>query len=123
MKAISFLFTLCLLLSGLCLTSVSEVSTATDAITFLHSTADAFGDNTCTVTVKNRYGGKAASIKVSTDVSGGISCSGGRSFYTDSDGEVTLKWVSGCKLNKIYVDGRGYEVSYSDGGNYTVTMK
>lgn len=80
-------------------------------------------DNTCTLKVKTRHGGAAASVKVSTDVSGGISCSGGRSFRTDSDGEVTLRWVSGCKLRKIYVDGRGYEVDYRDGGSYTITMK
>lgn len=91
--------------------------------TVSHTLSDAFGDDTCTLTVKTKYGGKASSIKVSTDVSGGISCSGGRSFYTDSNGEVTLKWVSGCKLNKIYVDGSGYDVEYRNGGNYTITMK
>lgn len=80
-------------------------------------------DNSCTVSVTTSYGSPARSVKVSTDVSGGISCVGGRSFYTDSDGEVTLKWVSGCKLRKIYVDGRGYEVDYTNGNSYSIKMK
>lgn len=80
-------------------------------------------ENSCTLYVKTSYGSTARSIKVSTDVSGGVSCVGGRSFYTDSDGEVTLKWVSGCYLRKIYVDGRGYEVDYKDGNSYTITMR
>ena len=82
-----------------------------------------FADNTCTVTVKKSTGYAARSVRVSTEVSGGISCIGGRTFYTDSDGEVTLKWVSGCSLKKIYVDGKGYEVNYKDGKNYNLTMK
>lgn len=80
-------------------------------------------DNTCTLYVKNSYGSAAKSVKVSTEVSGGISCIGGRSFYTDSDGEVTLKWVSGCQLRKIYIDGRGYDVDYSNGNRYSITMR
>ena len=80
-------------------------------------------DYSCTLYVKKSTGSAARSIKVSTEVSGGISCIGGRSFYTDSDGEVTLKWVSGCYLKKVYVDGRGYEVDYRDGGTYSLTMR
>jgi hypothetical protein len=37
-------------------------------------------DFTCTLTIKNSNGSKASSVRVKTDVSGGISCSGGRSF-------------------------------------------
>lgn len=80
-------------------------------------------DNSCIVYVKTSYGSAAKSVKVSTDVSGGISCIGGRSFYTDSDGKVILEWSSGCSLKKIYVDGRGNEVDYRDGGKYEITMK
>lgn len=109
-----------LLVAGFSLMSTAQFPD-TKAPTSMDVTVDA--DNTCTLKVKTRHGGAAASVKVSTDVSGGISCSGGRSFYTDSDGEVTLRWVSGCKLRNIYVDGRGYEVDYRDGGSYTITMK
>lgn len=49
------------------------------------------GDNTCTLYVTTRSGSAARSIKVSIDVSSGISCVGGRSFYTDSDGRVDFK--------------------------------
>jgi hypothetical protein len=80
-------------------------------------------DNTCTVTVKYSSGSLAKSVKVSTDVSGGISCVGGRSFYTDSDGKVTLEWSSGCYLKKVYVKGTGYDVDYKDGKTYTLTLK
>lgn len=79
--------------------------------------------NTCILYVKTSYGSAARSVKVSTDVSGGISCIGGKSFYTDSDGKAILEWSAGCSLKKIYVDGRGYEVDYRDGGRYEITMK
>ncbi len=80
-------------------------------------------DNSCIVYITTSYGSAAKSVKVSTDVSGGISCVGGRSFYTNSDGKVTLEWSSGCYLKKIFVDGRGYEVDYKDGNTYNLTMK
>jgi len=79
-------------------------------------------DNYCTLHVKTSYGSPAKSVKVSTEVSGGISCIGGRSFYTDSYGEVTLKWSSGCYLKKIYIDGKGYDVDYRSGNTYHINM-
>lgn len=87
------------------------------------NTHNIMADNTCTLTVKTSGGYPARSVKVSTDVSGGVSCIGGRSFTTDSNGTVTLKWVAGCKLRKIYVDGKAYEVDYKDGKDYSITMK
>lgn len=80
-------------------------------------------DNVCILYVKTSSGSAARSIKVTTDVSGGISCIGGRSFYTDSDGRVELRWVSGCYLKTVYVDGRSYEVDFKDGGSYTINMR
>jgi len=80
-------------------------------------------ENSCSLHVKTKHGSAAKSIKVTTDVSGGISCIGGRSFQTDSYGEVRLKWVSGCYLKKLFVDGRAYEVDYQDGETYYLTMK
>lgn len=101
------------------------------AIAFLFSITVAFTpeknvkmeENSCVVNVTTNYGSPARSVKVSTEVSGGISCIGGRSFYTDSDGSVTLKWVSGCKLQKIYVDGRGYDVDCRNGNSYSIRMR
>ena len=80
-------------------------------------------DNTCTLYVKTRYGSAAKSAKVSTDVSGGISCAGGRTFYTDSDGKVTLKWSKGCYLKHIYIKGKGYDVNFKNGETYTIKMR
>jgi len=75
-------------------------------------------ENSCKVVVTYKGGSAASSIKVSTDVCGGISCSGGRNFYTNSKGEVTVYWVDGCKLCYIYVDGTSYESTYENGKTY-----
>ena len=80
-------------------------------------------DYTCTLYVKYSNGSAATSVKVSTDVSGGISCMGGRDFYTDSDGKVTLKWASGCYLKRIYIKGKSYDVNFKDGETYTIKMR
>lgn len=89
---------------------------------FISNKSSNNSENTCTLTIKYSYGTKASSVKVKTEVSGGISCCGGRDFYTDKNGEVTLKWVAGCKLTKIYVKGTGYNVNYEDGKSYNLTL-
>ncbi len=109
---------LAMLLSFSFLTAFTTSSNTTKTSTEMSTT-----DNSCTLYVKTSAGYPARSIKVSTDVSGGISCSGGRNFYTDSNGKVDLKWVSGCYLKKIFVDGKGYDVDYKDGKTYHLTMK
>jgi len=88
----------------------------------LNSDSDEFSpqsDNSCTVIVKYSGGSPASSVKVSTEVGGGISCVGGRTFYTDSNGEATVYWSEGCKLTYIYIDGTSYKGDYEDGGTYT----
>jgi hypothetical protein len=77
------------------------------------------GDQSCTVTVKYKSGALAKSVTVTTSVSGGISCIGGHDFKTNSEGVVTLKWVKGCYLKKVFVKGDSYEVDYKDGKTYT----
>lgn len=79
-------------------------------------------ENQCTLTITTGSGSPVKSAKVSTEVSGGISCIGGREFRTDSDGLVTLVWVKGCYLKKIYVNGKGYDVDYKTGGNYRLSI-
>jgi hypothetical protein len=79
-------------------------------------------DSSCTLYVKKSNGSLAKSMKVQTSVSGGISCSGGRTFYNDNDGKVELLWVSGCYLRKVYVDGKAYDVDYKDGKTYNLSM-
>ncbi len=89
---------------------------------FTGTNSSSSDDNSCTVTVKYSNGSLAKSVKVTTEVSGGISCIGGRDFYTDDNGQATLKWSSGCYLKKVYVKGTGYKVDYKDGNSYTLTM-
>lgn len=81
------------------------------------------GNNSCTVTITSSYGSAAKSTDVKTVVSGNASCMGGRTFTTDSDGEVDLEWSAGCKLKKVYIKGNYYNVDYKDGGNYSLKLK
>ena len=81
------------------------------------------GDNSCTLTVYYSDGSVASSVKVTTDVSGGVGCMGGRDFYTNDKGKVTLLWSEGCYLKKVYVKGNGYDVDYNNGNSYSVTLK
>jgi len=90
---------------------------------FTSETTTSSSNNSCTVTVKYNSGSPAKSIKVSTYVSGGVSCVGGRDFYTDQYGQVTLKWSKGCYLKKVYAKGKGYDVNYRDGQSYTLSIK
>ena len=76
-------------------------------------------DNTCTLNVKTSSGNGAATVKVTTEVSGGLSCIGGRTFHTDRDGFVELRWSRGCYLRTIYLNGKSRPVDFSDGGDYT----
>ena len=84
---------------------------------------DMTGDNSCTLTVYYSDGSVASSVKVTTDVSGGIACMGGRDFYTNDKGVVTLYWSEGCYLKKVYVKGNGYDVDYKNGKRYSLTLK
>jgi hypothetical protein len=79
-------------------------------------------DQSCTVTVRYKNGALAKGVTVTTSVSGGISCLGGRDFKTGAEGAVTLKWVKGCYLKKVFVKGDTYEVDYKDGKTYTLTL-
>ena len=86
------------------------------------STFSADDDNSCIVIVKYSGGSVAESIKVASDVCGGISCSGGRTFYTDKEGKANVKWVKGCKLCAIYVKGTEHKGVYENGKTYTFTL-
>lgn len=79
-------------------------------------------DYSCKVTITYSDGSAAAYVKVTTEVSGGLSCLGGRNFETNKNGEVTLLWASGCKLKTIYVKGDAYSVDYKDGGKYKLML-
>lgn len=89
---------------------------------FGHNQATPEGDNSCTVIVKYSNGSPAEGIKISTDVCGGVSCVGGKNFYTDEDGQVTVTWSEGCNLCYIYVKGTAHKGNYEDGETYTFTL-
>jgi hypothetical protein len=80
-------------------------------------------DNYCTLYLTTSYDSPAKDVKVSTDVSGGLSCVGGRSFYTDKAGKVELKWSKGCNLKKVYVKGKGYNVDFRNGETYYLKIR
>ncbi len=110
---------------------ISKLTGAFTLILVLFAVTTAFGyvqqgsddDYSCAVTVKCSDGSAAQYVKVRTDVSGGISCMGGRDFTTDKNGEVTLYWSKGCKLQKVYVKGDAYKVDYQNGKSYTLYLK
>ena len=43
-------------------------------------------------------------------------------FKTNSDGVVTLTWESNY-IKRLYIKGDNYDVDYSDGKSYTLTLK
>ena len=90
---------------------------------FVSSTQAGSNDLSCTVEVRNADGSAAKYAKVSTDVSGGVFCAGGRTFEANANGKVTLYWVDGCKLTAVFVKGDKYKVDYQDGGSYTLTLR
>lgn len=94
---------------------------ATTAFTSVNNTQS--DDQSCKVTVYYSNGSVASGVDVQTEVSGGISCCGGRKFTTDRDGVAVLYWVNGCNLKKVYVKGTGYSVDYKDGGSYKLTLE
>lgn len=83
----------------------------------------ALSDNSCVVVVKDSGGDLVKYTKITTEVSGGLFCTGGRDFETDSNGKATLLWVEGCKLKKVYVKGKAYDVEYQNGKTYTLIIK
>lgn len=107
-------------LAGL-LAMVMMVFVVTTAFTSVNNVQG--DDQSCKVTVYYSNGSTASNVKIQTEVSGGISCCGGREFTTDGDGVAILYWVKGCNLKKVYVKGKGYSVDYNDGGSYKLTLE
>ncbi len=79
-------------------------------------------ENSCTVQVTYSSGSGMSGVRVVGDVCGGMSCVGSTTaVYTNSDGYATIEWSDGCNLCYIYIDGKSYKGSYSDGGSYSFT--
>lgn len=92
-------------------------------LTLVESTKATAEENSCYVTVYKSNGDLAKYVTVSTSVSGGLFCSGGRDFTTNDSGRVRLFWGKDCKLEKVYVKGTAYKVNYKDGQSYTLTLE
>lgn len=75
-------------------------------------------EKSCTVTIKYQNGDPAESITVTASYSSG----GQHDFKTNSSGVVTLTWESSY-IKALYIKGNKYEVDYSDGKSYTLTLK
>ncbi len=75
-------------------------------------------EKSCTVTIKYQNGDPAKSITVTASYSSG----GQHDFKTNGSGVVTLTWDM-HDIKALYIKGNKYEVSYRDGGSYTLTLK
>lgn len=111
---------MCLCLSaGTLAFAVGESTTPTSSRESTTATAE---ENSCYVTVYKSNGDLAKYTTVSTSVSGGLFCSGGRDFTTDDKGRARLLWGADCKLEKVYIKGKAYSVRFENGGSYSITL-
>ena len=75
-------------------------------------------EKSCTVIIKYQNGDPAESITVTASYSSG----GQHDFKTNGSGVVTLTRDM-HDIKALYIKGNKYEVSYRDGGSYTLTLK
>lgn len=77
-------------------------------------------EKSCTLKVYYSNGDPADYVTVTAGYSG---IGGGmHDFKTDGSGVVTLKWWS-HEISHLYIKGDKYEVDYSNGKSYTLTLK
>ena len=74
----------------------------------------------CTVKVYFKNGDAAANITVTADYAG--FAGGMHDFKTNSDGVVKLGWEY-SRIKNLYIKKDKYEVDYSNGKSYTLTLK
>lgn len=77
-------------------------------------------EKSCKVTIKYSNGDPAESVTVTASY-GGIA-GGQHDFRTNDDGVVVLTWEYN-EIKYLYIKGNKYEVNYSDGRSYTLTLK
>ena len=75
-------------------------------------------EKSCKVTVKYANGDLAESVTVTAYYKRGTY----HDFKTDDNGVVRLTWDDSY-ITHLYVKGDKYEVDYSDGKSYTLTLK
>lgn len=74
-------------------------------------------EKSCKLTVYYQNGDPADYVTVTTS-----SSHGQHDFKTDEKGRVTLTWEY-ARINYLYIKGNKYEVDFSDGESYTLTLK
>lgn len=84
---------------------------------FTKSTGNVGSEKSCTVTIKYQNGDPADYVTVTAGYS-----SGQHDFKTDSKGVVKLTWEI-HSIKCLYIKGDKYEVDYSDGKSYSLTLK
>lgn len=76
-------------------------------------------EKSCTVTVKYGNGDPADCVTVTASYAG--IAGGQHDFKTDDNGVVVLTWDM-HEIKALYIKGDKYEVDYSDGKRYTLTL-
>lgn len=97
---------------------VALVMTAVLAFSAFTPVNDTQSEKSCRVTVKYANGDLADNVTVSAYYKRGTY----HDFKTDDYGVVTLTWDDSY-ITHLYVKGDKYEVDYSDGKSYTLTLK
>ncbi len=82
--------------------------------------SDCSWKHNCTVKVYFKNGDAASNVTVTADYAG--FAGGMHDFKTNSNGVVTLGWDSHY-IKALYIKGDKYEVDYSDGRSYSLTIK
>lgn len=85
---------------------------------FTQSPSSMQGEKSCTVTIKYQNGDPADYVTVTA----GYSAGGQHDFKTDGKGVVKLTWEI-HSIKCLYIKGDKYEVDYSDGKSYSLTLK
>lgn len=82
--------------------------------------ADCSWKYNCTVKVYFKNGDAASNVTVTADYAG--FAGGMHDFKTNGSGEVKLGWES-HRIKGLYIKKDYYEVDYSDGKSYSLTIK
>lgn len=77
--------------------------------------------NGCELKVFRSDGGVAQRLEVKTVLMGGEPCEG-QVFLTDQKGVANLTWDRGCRVAKVIIRGKEFDVEYRPGGMYTINF-
>lgn len=98
---------------------MSLMMTVMLALSSFTANPDPSSEKSCKVTIRYSNGDPAEYVTVTASY-GGVG--GQHDFKTDGYGTVTLTWEY-SDIRCLYIKGDKYEVDYSDGKSYTLTLK